>query len=692
MQPKSGGKSCAKVIRAFSGDRLMGSNFDWDAFFSGRKAKKNPRRSLTSVTRTPSALSQRGIAPSTERNIFEAGPSLQQMQVYPSGDPIRSISQAQPLEPVYQQVYTPPTRHTGGQGGSLPRGVGYSRSYSASQGAAQPSTGMKDLIDPQLWRLADGGSYPAMVELERRGPGHYRPARPNPGTWPAQIEGGELTSSPRGKEAIYRSTQLPNFVALISSQKKRGPWGVIYYSDGEATSGCDSLPSIQAALSDVVAEFKFEVEATFSNTKPNPRNPTLAHLVDGGRGLRGKDLSNMPRGLRRGVKKGILHHDQHEPLWPAPRVSKARPGYGGFLKGKTGWPAWKEDSGWNHAKVVIQFMIMGRGNPSDYPSLIRKMAKILPPNEPALSGIWAKYQRNFAKIQKKSGGRMPTLTQLKKIEGKANPRRRRNTAGFVQQPQIIDVSSARPLFRWGWEEADGKMHGGYTFSDEAALQDLAKDVAQAFGIPVKDIGTIVYRRGIPRRGGLGADGDFWSVVVFSEKTDQDLVEGQLVHFGGLEQSGLASMLSDPPVAHANPYARKNFFWGGKKAAPVISYREALARAEEMSAQYPRKEDQYYLVKMPKGSKTVWYFLPYIRDRAFEGASKWGAPVSYIDKSNPWRTVWSNLQTHRQPGKYSVVVLDTLTGESEGPLSCAQVKARAGAKSNPRTRGSRRRRK
>ena len=431
----------------------MGSNFDWDAFFSGRKAKKNPRRSLTSVTRTPSALSQRGIAPSTERNIFEAGPSLQQMQVYPSGDPIRSISQAQPLEPVYQQVYTPPTRHTGGQGGSLPRGVGYSRSYSASQGAAQPSKGMKDLIDPQLWRLADGGSYPAMVELERRGPGHYRPAR------------------------------------------------------------------------------------------PNPRNPTLAHLVDGGRGLRGKDLSNMPRGLRKGVRKGILHHDQHEPLWPAPRVSKARPGYGGFLKGKTGWPAWKEDSGWNHAKVVIQFMIMGRGNPSDYPSLIRKMAKILPPNEPALSGIWAKYQRNFAKIQKKSGGRMPTLTQLKKIESKANPRRRRNTAGFVQQPQIIDVSSARPLFRWGWEEADGKMHGGYTFSDEAALQDLAKDVAQAFGIPVKDIGIE----------SLGADGDFFYVVVFSQKTDQDLVEGQLVHFGGLEQSGLASMLSDPPVAQANPY-------------------------------------------------------------------------------------------------------------------------------------------
>ena len=41
---------------------------------------------------------------------------------------------------------------------------------------------MRQLIDPQLWRLADGGDEWAMYELQRRGPAHWRPARPNPRT------------------------------------------------------------------------------------------------------------------------------------------------------------------------------------------------------------------------------------------------------------------------------------------------------------------------------------------------------------------------------------------------------------------------------------------------------------------------------------------------------------------------------
>jgi hypothetical protein len=54
-------------------------------------------------------------------------------------------------------------------------------SFASQPGPADP--GIKpysQLIDPQLWRLADGGDHVAMYELERRGVDHLRPARPNP--------------------------------------------------------------------------------------------------------------------------------------------------------------------------------------------------------------------------------------------------------------------------------------------------------------------------------------------------------------------------------------------------------------------------------------------------------------------------------------------------------------------------------
>jgi hypothetical protein len=63
--------------------------------------------------------------------------------------------------------------------------------------------------------------------------------------------------------------------------------------------------------------------------------------------------------------------------------------------------------------VVIQFMIMGRGLPSEYPTLIRRMAQIIPPSDPSFSGIWAKYTRNRSKIAAKADRKMPTVVQLK---------------------------------------------------------------------------------------------------------------------------------------------------------------------------------------------------------------------------------------------------------------------------------------
>lgn len=54
-------------------------------------------------------------------------------------------------------------------------------SFASQPGPTDPNIKpYSQLIDPQLWRLADGGDHVAMYELERRGLSHMRPARPNP--------------------------------------------------------------------------------------------------------------------------------------------------------------------------------------------------------------------------------------------------------------------------------------------------------------------------------------------------------------------------------------------------------------------------------------------------------------------------------------------------------------------------------
>jgi hypothetical protein len=99
---------------------------------------------------------------------------------------------------------------------------------------------------------------------------------------------------------------------------------------------------------------------------------------------------------------------------PPTDMSSARPGYGGFLKaGTTSWPAWKASTGWNHAKVAIQFMTRGFGVRGDYPKYIRRLAKFLPPSNPRFSEIWDTYVRNRSKIAAMAGRPMPDLDELK---------------------------------------------------------------------------------------------------------------------------------------------------------------------------------------------------------------------------------------------------------------------------------------
>jgi len=155
------------------------------------------------------------------------------------------------------------------------------------------------------------------------------------------------------------------------------------------------------------------------------------------------------------------------------------------------------------------------------------------------------------------------------------------------------------------------------------------------------------------------------------------------------------------TAAMNPQARKNFLFGKKKTkvkastAPKLGYKEGIAIAREMQAtaeaQLGRHAKRFFLVKAPaiaRSGKPIWYFLKDITQRHFDSVSSYSTPQGKITSANPWPTVRSNLAAHRSPQQYHVVVLNTYTGQMQGPLSYTAVAGKAGA-SNPGRGRSRR---
>ena len=269
---------------------------------------------------------------------------------------------------------------------------------------------MRQLIDPQLWRLADGGSVEAMYELQRRGPSHYRPAFPNPRSRrnPLAQQIGEknagivnniaksILDGVGSVDADHIPEEMKPFlraeIKRLKAEARRNPRG---QRDIEMLIGEDGAEW---------AQYDQERRGIYHRNAPRRvrnvprrRNPRMASFVGGGRGLRMKDLT---RGRQ---------------LPPAPPVSRKRPGYGAFLKpGTTSWPAWEKSKGWDHAEVAIQWMTRGMGSPSDYPALIVNLARYLPPSLPGAKTIWSMYSRNRKKIEAKAGRKMPTLAQLRR--------------------------------------------------------------------------------------------------------------------------------------------------------------------------------------------------------------------------------------------------------------------------------------
>jgi len=368
-----------------------------------RKTQRNPRRggvgrgSFTSdgFQRT-AALSQVGQAPSTTRNIYTSRPTLQAVRVYPSGEPFQSVTKQ--LEPVYVPAVTqtegpriaPPSPSVAQTPpGYLRRGTGYSRISLASQpgAATAEATLMKQLIDPQLWRLADGGDRWAMHELQRRGPAHYRPARPNP-----RARRNPSQRVERFYNKAVRATQNPSAEGRAKYCKYVGTIAKIHVETG----GRAPLHAMDPRVAEDVLRMVEKMGGVQAVD-----NPRVAAFVSDGYGLRARDLTRDKARLpsRGSGSRGGYTPDERKAL---PAVM--------FLKPSTrSWPVADEA----HFVIALQYMTRGFGSPGEYPKLLRRLAKLWPVAQHR--SLWAEFTRLRPKIVAKAPRSIPTLAQLRRV-------------------------------------------------------------------------------------------------------------------------------------------------------------------------------------------------------------------------------------------------------------------------------------
>lgn len=73
-----------------------------------------------------------------------------------------------------------------------------------------------------------------------------------------------------------------------------------------------------------------------------------------------------------------------------------------FLKPESrSWPVGDK----KHAKIALQYMTRGFGNHSEYPMLLKRLAKVWSPEDPENNDIWDMYRRNKSKIDRWVPGR-----------------------------------------------------------------------------------------------------------------------------------------------------------------------------------------------------------------------------------------------------------------------------------------------
>jgi len=131
--------------------------------------------------------------------------------------------------------------------------------------------------------------------------------------------------------------------------------------------------------------------------------------------------------------------------------------------------------------------------------------------------------------------------------------------------------------------------------------------------------------------------------------------------------------------------RSNIFglFGGsrprKATHPTVDPKPYFERASELSYTVSAP---HYLVKAPNknGSGPAWYWLTSSRTgvgvqgfQRVRGGST--IPKRYWSSESPWDQIRKNLRNYRSPEREKFVYIDAYTGETEGPLTLADIQTR-----------------
>ena len=131
------------------------------------------------------------------------------------------------------------------------------------------------------------------------------------------------------------------------------------------------------------------------------------------------------------------------------------------------------------------------------------------------------------------------------------------------------------------------------------------------------------------------------------------------------------------AARAKQPVRRNF---GAMFGQKYDLAQHAEKARELATPY-RRLVQDFLVHAPgKGGRgEAWYWLRGLQLRDFEEAPLSSLPTRYFTAKSPWSQMRSTLNEYGKYVRPNFVLIDTFTGEVEGPLSAESIHARR----NPR---------
>lgn len=120
-------------------------------------------------------------------------------------------------------------------------------------------------------------------------------------------------------------------------------------------------------------------------------------------------------------------------------------------------------------------------------------------------------------------------------------------------------------------------------------------------------------------------------------------------------------------------ARRNF---GGMFGQKYDLAEHIAVAQRLARPY-RATIQNFLVKAPgeNGRGEAWYWLSNLQPVDFERASSSYVPMRYFTDKVPWKQMRSTLSEYGKFVKPQFILIDTFTGQVEGPLTEESIQAR-----------------